>query len=144
MLLRLKINNGKSHLKWSRKARRGSPLALPLDQLGSIIDPKRKASIRDLNRKRHLASWHYFTTPARGRRISFLVQQLSRWETVSTLNSLFPPVNFLVKHPLPTPTFFVYKIHPSSLLVGLACGFAIACLSWIAVLCYSGINSFYW
>lgn len=55
-------------------------------------------------------------------------------------DSQFPPKDVLLRRVPPTLLF--YERASSPLLSGLACGFAIAYLSWMAILCCSRINPF--
>ena len=63
-----------------------------------------------------------------------------------TSDSRFTPMDFLFTTAPPTsPTpLFSMKEPTSPLCFGLVCGFAVACVAWIVILCCSRINQFFW
>ena len=98
--------------------------------------PNRKRGNLDLQQEDY-----YFATPKEERRSSPCPATAPGWETtttqlketITTLNSLFPPMDFLSKQLLPTSSFFLQKVTFLS-FARLAYGFAIARTSWMAIL----------
>lgn len=88
---------------------------------------------------------HTLLLSGRKKEFLFARQQPGQWETLTTQpmrshdtsTSQFPPTDSLFRTDPPNSYVSSVKDCSSPLFSGLACGFVVVCISWIAVLCYS-------
>ena len=107
LIYTVKSNKGKPHLKWIQEARRGSSHAVPLEvnHRKGLSTRKRRMSAGKISQLQTSRGKTYIASSGGNP----LLQKLSQWEPILTLNSCFTPMDFHSKQLLPISSFFSIK-----------------------------------